>query len=361
MVQTNARCPNLFNPRAACNRVRALALVLALATALGALAPAAQAARSPLTEARSGLDTLATLHDAAGRFDPAMAPPIVEAAVAVGTDPAFWPNAEHPVLASLRPADNGTLLSQVRAIRARALAGHGTPDDVATIQASFRNGQFGDPVLLNDDMWALRAIHALGAASLRDYARAAATRLAGQQDASGGWSWLLGGVPSSDVTGMAAVALQEAGVLPSETAAKARAYLAARQNATSGGYAQDAGAANCDSTVWAIRGLDALGAPVPAPAWAYLAGLHQPDGGFAYQPSQASNAFCTAEVATLLGDWSQQHRDLSAYAGGGTQRAPAAGLTLAAAALWLALLSRRAPWAPSPPRTAPRSPPPAAR
>ncbi|MEA3203956.1 MAG: hypothetical protein QOI63_1636, partial [Thermoplasmata archaeon] len=257
-----------FQAQGAGRPVRVLALVLALAVALSTLAPDAAAKRSPLEEARSGLDSLATLRDGGGAFDPAIAPLLVEAAVALGTDPAFWPDAAHPVLASLRPAGNGTLLAQVRALHARARAGHGTPADVAALEASFRDGQFGDPVLLNDDMWALRAAHALGTGAIRlaAYAQAAAHRLASEQDPGGGWSWRLGGPASVDVTGMAAVALLEAKALEDGNTTAARAYLAARQNATSGGYAEEGGAANCDSTVWAIRGLAALAAPVPPAA-----------------------------------------------------------------------------------------------
>ncbi|HUR63429.1 MAG TPA: hypothetical protein VM241_03000 [Candidatus Thermoplasmatota archaeon] len=312
-------------------RVPAMAVVLAVALCLAL--PASAKGRSPSLDAQSAFDSLATQRAKSGAFDASLAPLLVEAAAAVHIDPAAWPDAAHPLLASLRPAGNGTLLEQVRSIHARAVSGHATPQDTAAVQASFANGQYGDLVLLNDDAWAILSLRALGVPATDDYLQAAAHHVAAQQDAGGGWSWRIGGAPSSDVTGMALVALKQANALPADAAASARAYLEARQNAT-GGYAEERGAPNCDSTVWAIRGLHAAGAPTPANAWAYLAGLHQPDGGFAYQPGQPSNPLCTAEVAALLGEWVAAGRDLSAYAGT-TQDAPSPAFTALAAGLLL--------------------------
>ncbi|MCA1812004.1 MAG: hypothetical protein LC623_08350 [Halobacteriales archaeon] len=314
---------------------------LALAVVLCLLAPTADA-RSPAADARSALDSLATLRSRDGAFDAGIAPLLVEAAVANGVDPAQWPDRAHPALASLRPSGNGTLLEQIRSIHARAIAGRGTPQDTAAIQEAFHDGQYGDLLLLNDDVWALRSLRALGVPASDSRLQAAASRLATQQDEGGGWPWRLGGAPSSDVTGMAAVGLAAAQALPPGAAAAAHAYLAARHNATLGGYAEVDGAPNCDSTVWAIRGLHALGEAAPADAWGYLAGLHQPDGGYAYQAGQPSNPLCTAEVATLLGEWGAERRDLSAYRGTMTRSAPLAGLPLLAAALLLLAARRRA-------------------
>ncbi|HEX2065696.1 MAG TPA: hypothetical protein VHI93_02690 [Candidatus Thermoplasmatota archaeon] len=261
--------------------MRALALAL---VALALLPTPAAAARIPLADARSALDTLATLRGPGGGYDPGMAPLAVEAAAALGIDPALWPSRERSALAALRPAGNGTLLEQVRSIHARAVAGRGTPADAAAAEATFQEGQFGDIVLLNDDVWAIRALRALGTSASDAYLQASARRVASHQDPGGGWPWRIGGSPSVDVTGMAAVALVQAGALPPEAAAAARGYLAARHNATTGGFSEHeaGGAANCDSTVWAVRGLHALGQPAPPSALAYLASLHQPDGGYAY-------------------------------------------------------------------------------
>jgi hypothetical protein len=314
-------------------------MVVVLAVALCLALPAGAKGRSPSLDAQSAFDSLATQRAKTGSFDASLAPLLVEAAAAIRIDPAAWPDAAHPLLASLRPAGNGTLLEQVRSIHARAVSGHATPQDTAAVQASFANGQYGDLVLLNDDIWAIRSLRALGVPAADDYLQAAAHHVAAQQDAGGGWSWRIGGAPSSDVTGMALVALKQANALPAEAAASARAYLGARQNATGGGYAEEGGAPNCDSTVWAIRGLQAAGAPTPASAWAYLAGLHQSDGGFAYQPGQPSNPLCTAEVAALLGEWVAAGRDLSAYTGT-MQGAPSPTFT----ALAVGLLSLAA-WA----------------
>lgn len=320
--------------------MRAAALALLCACALLPALPTA-AARPAASDALGAVEALAAQRGVDGRFDPGLAPLVVEAAVAVGVDAAHWPDGTHSALASLPPLNaSAPLISQVRAIHARAVAGRGTPQDTAYVEGTFHDGQFGDPVLLNDDLWAVRALLALGVPTHDGMVQAAAQRLVAEQDPGGGWSWRLGGGPSSDVTGMALVALAEAQV---PAPAGAAGYLARTHDNATGGYAEDAagGAANCDSTVWAIRGLHALGQGAPADTWAYLARLHQDGGGFAYQPGQGANALCTAEAAALLGEWRGAGRDLSAYAGAGAARSTPGLSALPALALALTGAARR--------------------
>ncbi len=228
--------------------------------------------------------------------DGQMAPYLVEAAVATGLDPRAWPSG-HAALDDVPRNASGQ--AALRPLYALALAGAAPSDGPGRILATFRDGQFGDAALRNDDAW---SILALSAAHARDERiGTAALRLAAQQDPQGGWSWSDGGAADVDTTGMVLEALRAADHLDAGVVQRAASWLAG-QRVPGGGFPSEPGqAANCDSTAWAIRGLRAAGAAVAAETWTYLVGLQQADGGFAYQVGGTSNALCTAEAVTVLG------------------------------------------------------------
>lgn len=330
------------------------ALLAALAGTLLVGLPHVSAAGPASTDAQAALGWLAAHRQPTGTFETGLAPLVVEAAMANGLDPSSWPEESHPALASLvsAAASSPSLLAGVRAMHARAIAGAATANDTAALMGSYRGGQFGEETLLNDDIWALRTLVAAGAwhdPSARAAMQAAAQNLSAAQASDGGWSWQRGGASSTDLTGMVLVALREtaqaagwkaegaeASFLPEAALSAAQRYL--QGAGSNGGYGERAGTTpNCDSTVWAIRGLDAAAAQVPLGAWSYLAGLHGADGGFAYQAErdqrgggskgpqaapQPSNALCTAEVATLLGEWTHLHGEPAGY-GPATHSSPA--------------------------------------
>ncbi|MEK6986067.1 MAG: hypothetical protein AABX89_06775 [Candidatus Thermoplasmatota archaeon] len=248
---------------------------------------------------QDALDQLAT-HRNDGRFSSFLAPYAVEAAALGGVDPNRWPTGDPAVVGLALPL--GPYLSQLRPAYALALA---NPSD-ASVQSQLRsvvlaglNGtQFGEPALLNDDAFALRALAAAGSDAAADGWRAAVEGLARNQ--TGGWSYRMGVAPDTDSTGIVLVALGAANGLGLANRTAALAFLAASRDGD-GGYGTSPGeVANCHSTVWALRGHFALDAPTPNGAWAYLAALRAP-GGWAYPTGGAVNAFCTAEVATLFG------------------------------------------------------------
>lgn len=250
------------------------------------------------------LDHLATLP--AGT----LAPYVLEAALAGGRDPSAWPP-HHPAAEQVHlPAANGTYQSLLRpAFALSRLPGIPDRDDIYNRVAKGYDGrQFGDAALQNDDTFALWTLAAIVPDWHLQPWNGMADSLLANQTAAGGWSWSTTGAADTDTTGMVLSALAQ---LPGSNAsahladhlAAARAFLASAR-AADGGYAtQPGGEANCDSTVWGIRGAAVAGAPDNGTAWKALMGLQRGDGGFAYRSSdKASNDLCTAEAATLLGD-----------------------------------------------------------
>lgn len=248
---------------------------------------------------QDALDALAT-HRNDGRFSAFLLPYAVEAAALGGVDPNRWPSDRPAALDLALPS--GGYLSQLRPAYALALA---HPAE-ATIQAQVRslvlaglNGtQFGDAVLFNDDAFALRALAAARSGAATDGWQVAVENLARGQ--TGGWSYRTDVAPDTDSTGIVVVALEAAAGLPFANRTAALAFFAAARDGLGGYGAGPDETANCHSTVWALRGLIALGEATPDGAWAYLSTLRAP-GGWAYPTGGAVNAFCTAEVATLFG------------------------------------------------------------
>ncbi|MEA3189898.1 MAG: Squalene-hopene cyclase C-terminal domain [Thermoplasmata archaeon] len=230
---------------------------------------------------------------------------------------------------------NGT--AALRPLHALALAyGPGNASVQALrdrVLATFDGHQFGDPQLLNDDAWSLKALRAAGVPAADARLQAAADALLRNGTA---WSHAVGAAPDVDSTGMVLEGLAAAGRLDAATAAAAGAWVRAAQDPAGGWPMQPGGEANCDSTVWGIRALRATGGgEVPAAAWSFLAGLQGPDGGLSWVEGQPSNAYCTAEAAAL---WAET--------GGGPATtepadAPAPFFVAAALALLAAASTRR--------------------
>lgn len=325
-------------------------------TVAGALLLAVPAvAATPHSDAEAALAYLAGTRSPDGAFDPALAPLLVEAASAVGKDPRLWPDPQHPALDSVRMPGNGPLLARLRPAHAMALARGPDPALAEELLSTSRDGQLGEPGLLNDDAWGLISLHALGVAGSEGRLQSSAMFLAAHQGRDGGWSWSTSGTSETDMTGMVLTALASVHALNGTVPGRAAAFLEAQAGADGGYPASPAGPANCDSTVWAIQGLRALQQPVPPSAWAYLRGLRRPDGGFAYAAGQGSNTLCTAEAATLLGQALASGGDLPGYGEGAeVRRTPPAGMPLLTlGALALALPLRRRGWPGQTPRATP--------
>ncbi len=170
-----------------------------------------------------------------------------------------------------------------------------------------RNGSFGG--LVNQTAFAILALRAGGRPRSDRAIRAAAGWLAGQHNRDGGFHFAGKGGPSGiDDTAAALQGLVAAGKRGTRTAARAAAFLAARQNADGGMPLSPGGASNAQSTAWAIQGLVAAGrdpnrvrrrgarSPI-----AYLRSLQGSSGAIRYsRTSLQSPVWVTAQALTGL-------------------------------------------------------------
>jgi hypothetical protein len=144
--------------------------------------------------------------------------------------------------------------------------------------------------------------------------------IAANQHTDGGWTWqIAAGNPTAlesasepDMTGAAMAALCGAGVPATDaTIVKARAYLAANFNATTGAFGSEFGS-NTDSNAWAVDGLKACGidpqgaeftgsgAKKPTPV-SYLIGQQLSGGGFRYATGSSAEEYASQDAIRALG------------------------------------------------------------
>ncbi|GEM_PF-3697278 len=287
--------------------------ILAAALVLPTVVPTAHADAAGDAGAR-GLAWLAAHQQPSGTFGGYLPVYAAEAAAEAGLDLGAWPTAEHPALRDLAPYDynnggSGPLYSAER--RAHALGMDGRDprafqgeDLVAEIQSNLSGGQYGDPAYLNDDAWAILGLRAAGVAPSDAGLQSAASFLLSGRSADGGWA----NKPSAtsgdtDDTGAALVALASAGRL-SGGDVRAALYLNST-HAQGGGHGSAVGVAptaNCQSTVWALRGYRALRIDPPADDLPYLLSLQHADGGFGKDAHDDPDGFCTAEAVAFLAE-----------------------------------------------------------
>jgi hypothetical protein len=258
---------------------------------------------------------------------------------AAGGDLRTWPDPATPALQFVQlPEGNGTRLLRPAYVLALVHGPDPGAEAVRRLRGTFDGRQFMDAGMVNDDVWALRALRAWGVPPSDPMAGSAAAAVVAAQQPDGGWGWRTTGPSSVDMTGMALVALREAELLPADVAGRAADYIVRAQR--DGGFGEHVGdRANCNSTVWGIRGLAAAGREAPD-AWGFLARLRDAEGGYSPEPGWHPNIFCTAEATALQGDGDAGR----VPRGGGSRDAgdaawmPAAAL---AAALAVALAGRR--------------------
>jgi len=131
-------------------------------------------------------------------------------------------------------------------------------------------------------------------------ARRAASWLARQQNADGGFSFAVRGDPSDiDDTAAALEALAVASA-PAAAVARARSYLGRQQDRDGGFPLQPGGSSNSQSTAWAVQALVATGAPVGR-ALAYLSARTAASGAVQYAAGVAQTpVWVTAEALAAL-------------------------------------------------------------
>jgi hypothetical protein len=162
----------------------------------------------------------------------------------------------------------------------------GNIDYVAKLKTYYDGNQFGDANLLNDDLWAILALAAVGDKDTAEVA-SAKNYLIAKQNADGGWGYSLTSGSDTNDTAAAIMALIASGVSASDAAiTKALSYLQTTQNAD-GGWGWVAGSpSDSGSDAWVIAALNKLGQN--AATWkkgdnnpvAHLWSLQDSDGGF---------------------------------------------------------------------------------
>lgn len=239
---------------------------------------------------------------------------LVEAALGVGLDPGIWPSQANSLLSrldvpSVGPANTATgHLDPTRPLEAYLQSGYdpthmGGRDAVADLKAQW-------PQSNQEVGFAAFTILGLHAAGLPDndptIQNAEQTLLSGQTSA-GAWVCAApsgpGEVQNVDCTGMALTALAAVhGLLPS-TGALSQKWLDNSRN-PDGGYQENPNpakpASNTQSTIWALNGYRAIGAPEPDASWDYLLSMQADDGSFRVSATVAStpanNLWPTEEI-----------------------------------------------------------------
>ncbi|MFH1584683.1 MAG: DUF4430 domain-containing protein [Patescibacteria group bacterium] len=187
------------------------------------------------------------------------------------------------------------------------------PDEdlVARLKGFFDGSQFESPDTLNDDMWAVLALRAVGVGTGDPAVAGAVSFLLENQNEDGGWAWNKGGASDTNDTSIGVIALLEAGMESGNAAIQdAVSYLKTAQN-EDGGFPYDPlspygtdSDANSDAFVGAA--ISKLGQD-PA-SWekngnnlvSHLLSLQAEEGFFAYQEGQGENAFTSVTTAQAV-------------------------------------------------------------
>ena len=182
---------------------------------------------------------------------------------------------------------------------------------VARLAALFDGRQIGSSAAVNDDVFAVLALHRAGAPlAVR---RTIASFIRAQQTATGGWSFAAGATAADpDMTGAAVAALCRAGATAEDAAVqRALAYLRGRQDAATGGITSPFFGANTDTTAWVLAGLRACG--VDPATWTtsagrtpldFLVAQQNADGSFQYRAADGRSDLYASQdaIRTLAGE-----------------------------------------------------------
>ena len=173
---------------------------------------------------------------------------------------------------------------------ARAAAGD-RPDDLLPRLRAVKPGK-----LVNATIWTILALRQAGEPAPSALVQA----LLRAQRPSGGWSWLVGGLPDSNDTAAAIQALRAAGVR-GKPIQRAVVFLRRHQNRDGGFELTLDRGSDAPSTAWAIQALLAAGTEPGAAAFAYLRRLQRQDGSVRYSARyDSSRLWTTAQVAPAL-------------------------------------------------------------
>jgi hypothetical protein len=152
------------------------------------------------------------------------------------------------------------------------------------------------PDAVNAAVWQIFALRQSG----RPVPRSLVTYVRASQARNGGFPWVRGVAPDSNLTAWAVQALRASGVT-GKPILRALAYLRGLQ-APDGGYRLVRGRApDAQSTALVIQAYVAAGVKPPAKAFTFLAKLRRPDGSYRYSRAYVTTpVWVTAQVLPAL-------------------------------------------------------------
>ena len=214
------------------------------------------------------------------------------------------------------PSDQKSASAYAKYVLALTAAGQspaefGDEDYVEKLKSFYKEGQFGEENLINDDIWAILALDSVGQENL-SMVQEAKNFILSYQNPDGGWSYDVS-LSSSDTndTSAAIMALIGAGVSESSPAIQQAVSFLRAQQQDDGGFAYLADSSSSDSCsdAWVISAIYKLGHNPLDSDWVkngkssldHLKTLQDEDGGFWWQ-SEGDNKFCTPYVLISLSE-----------------------------------------------------------
>jgi prenyltransferase beta subunit len=152
------------------------------------------------------------------------------------------------------------------------------------------------PHAVNEAIWELLALRQ----ARKPVPRPLVSYVLRSQSPRGGFGWARGGAPDSNDTAFAIQALRAAGIR-GRPVARALAFLHGFERRDGGFELTYRRGSDAQSTAVAIQAFIAAGAPPPARAFRYLAGLRQNDGSYRYSVRYATTpVWVTSQVLPAL-------------------------------------------------------------
>lgn len=184
----------------------------------------------------------------------------------------------------------------------------GTIDYIAKLKTFYKDGQIGDPAILNDDIFGILALSAAKLPASDEILTAEKNFLLAEQNSDGGWSFNKGGNSDSNTTAAAITALASLNLTGSNAQiSKALDYLKTCQN-SDGGFTYDPKSSygtdsDSSSTAWVLWALNSLG--ISHSSWGkeghapntYLEDNQTIAGYFSYQNGTAEDSFSPITTA----------------------------------------------------------------
>jgi len=184
-------------------------------------------------------------------------------------------------------------------------------DYVQKLGDLYKQGQIGDPSLLNDDFWGVIALVAAGVdPSNSTIIKDSVQFIKDNQNADGGWSMNVGGSSDTDDTAIAVLALLMAGEpTTSEEVKKGMQFIKDSQDA-SGGFVSDPSfgtSPTSEATSWAIWAILAMGESPTSSEWTkggnnpvdFLMSMQDSDGAFFHLPNIRGNTVMSTSYAVI--------------------------------------------------------------